>query len=164
MAPNMAAARSALRAFGGRGGPCVVGARPLHALAVAGGWVVPVLLVALAIVAVIGVMALMGTTLASGPVSAAAPDGSCILPRTEAHHSEGLDTWHPAYPRPHGTLDAVMVFLSFPDVRPAAAPRRLAADYFPGTTRFFERASYGRFTLRPHPVPHWVEMPAESPV
>src|SRR5262249_18039496 len=36
------------------------------------------------------------------------------------------------------------------------------ADYFPATSTFFERASYGRFTLRPHPMRHWIRMPHAS--
>lgn len=42
-----------------------------------------------------------------------------------------------------------MIFLSFPDSEPTLTPETLTADHFPATTRFFERASYGRFTLRP---------------
>jgi M6 family metalloprotease-like protein len=106
--------------------------------------------------------ALIGTSLVTGPVAVAVTADSCALERTALHHSEGLDTWHPAYPRPRGELDALMVFLSFPDARPAVTPRRLAADYFPETSDFFERASYGAFTLRPHATPRWFEMAADS--
>lgn len=107
--------------------------------------------------------ALASTSLVTGP-SAAEPFSSapCTLERTEAHHSEGLDTWNAAYPRPARALDAVMVFLSFPDARPMTAPAQLAADHFPATTRFFQHASYGRFTLRPHPLRHWIRMPRPS--
>ncbi|WP_242483371.1 M6 family metalloprotease domain-containing protein [Streptomyces sp. HSG2] len=86
----------------------------------------------------------------------------CALPRTGAHHSEGLDSWNADYPRPVKDLDAVMVFLSFPDSRPRATPTRLVADHFPTTTRFFRRASYGAFTLRPHPLREWIRMPRPS--
>ncbi|MFB7493996.1 M6 family metalloprotease domain-containing protein [Streptomyces sp. NPDC056161] len=86
----------------------------------------------------------------------------CALRRTDAHHSEGVDTWNPAYPRPTRPLDAVMVFLSFPDSAPRSTPAQLAADHFPGTSRFFEQVSYGRFTLRPHPLDHWIRMPQAS--
>ncbi|GGY17399.1 M6 family metalloprotease domain-containing protein [Streptomyces djakartensis] len=107
--------------------------------------------------------ALAATSLGTG-FSAADPDSAepCALARTDAHHSEGLDTWNAAYPRPARALDAVMVFLSFPDARPLATPQELTADHFPATTRFFERASYGRFTLRPHPLRHWIQMPRPS--
>lgn len=107
--------------------------------------------------------ALAATSLITGP-SVAGPFSAapCTLERTEAHHSEGLDTWNSAYPRPARSLDAVMVFLSFPDARPMTTPAELAADHFPATTRFFERASYGRFTLRPHPLRQWIRMPRPS--
>ncbi|WP_233221713.1 M6 family metalloprotease domain-containing protein [Streptomyces carminius] len=106
--------------------------------------------------------ALIGTSLVTGPVAVATGADSCALERTAVHHSEGLDTWHPDYPRPEGTLDALMVFLSFPEAPPTAGPGRLVADYFPDTSAFFERASYGAFALRPHPVDRWFEMAADS--
>lgn len=107
--------------------------------------------------------ALAATSLVTGP-SVAEPFAAapCALERTDAHHSEGLDTWNAAYPRPARSLDAVMVFLSFPDSVPLATPAELTADHFPATSDFFERASYGRFTLRPHPLRHWIRMPRPS--
>ncbi|MEV0177366.1 M6 family metalloprotease domain-containing protein [Streptomyces sp. NPDC050803] len=107
--------------------------------------------------------ALAATSLVSAP-SVAEPFSAqpCALKRTEAHHSEGVDTWNAAYPRPARSLDAVMVFLSFPDSVPLTSPAELTADHFPATTRFFERASYGRFTLRPHPLADWIRMPHPS--
>ncbi|MFD7241932.1 M6 family metalloprotease domain-containing protein [Streptomyces massasporeus] len=107
--------------------------------------------------------ALAATSLGAGP-SAAGPDSAapCALTRTDAHHSEGLDTWNAAYPRPARSLNAVMVFLSFPDAHPLTTPQELTADHFPATTRFFERASYGRFTLRPHALRQWIGMPKPS--
>ncbi|MET8566617.1 M6 family metalloprotease domain-containing protein [Streptomyces sp. NPDC004783] len=107
--------------------------------------------------------ALAATSLITAP-SVAEPFSPepCALPRTAAHHSEGLDTWNTAYPRPSRTLDAVMVFLSFPDSQPLTGPAELAADHFPATTRFFRRASYGTFTLRPHPLRDWIRMPRPS--
>ncbi|WP_246430358.1 M6 family metalloprotease domain-containing protein [Streptomyces rectiverticillatus] len=106
--------------------------------------------------------AIAATTLVAVPAQAVGPGGPCALPRSQAHHSEGLDSWNPAYPRPVGRLDAVMIFLSFPDSRPAVSPEKLAADHFPATSRFFERASYGRFSLRAHPVKRWVRMPRSA--
>ncbi|MEU3091104.1 M6 family metalloprotease domain-containing protein [Streptomyces massasporeus] len=107
--------------------------------------------------------ALAATSLGAGP-SAAEGDSAapCALTRTDAHHSEGLDTWNAAYPRPARSLDAVMVFLSFPDAHPLTTPQELTADHFPATTSFFERASYGRFTLRPHALRQWIRMPKPS--
>ncbi|MET7682866.1 M6 family metalloprotease domain-containing protein [Streptomyces sp. NPDC005423] len=107
--------------------------------------------------------ALAATSILSGP-SVAEPFSTapCALTRTAAHHSEGVDTWDAAYPRPTRPLDAVMVFLSFPDSAPRATPAELTADHFPATSRFYERASYGRFSLRPHPLRHWIKMPRAS--
>lgn len=99
-------------------------------------------------------------TVVSGPEPFSAEP--CVLTRTDAHHSEGLDTWNAAYPRPTRQLDAVMVFLSFPDSHPLTTPRDLAADHFPATGRFFEQASYGKFSLRSHPVNRWIRMPRPS--
>ncbi|MYS52076.1 M6 family metalloprotease domain-containing protein, partial [Streptomyces sp. SID6013] len=107
--------------------------------------------------------ALAATSLITAP-SVAEPFSPepCALQRTDVHHSEGLDTWNAAYPRPARALDAVMVFLSFPDSQPLTAPAELAADHFPATGDFFRRASYGAFTLRPHPLRDWIRMPSPS--
>ncbi|MFJ3939024.1 M6 family metalloprotease domain-containing protein [Streptomyces parvus] len=108
-------------------------------------------------------LALAATSLVAGPAAAATGGAApCALPRTAAHHSLGLNTWNAAYPRPDRGLDAVMIFLSFPDSEPVLTPGELTADHFPATTRFFERASYGRFTLRPHPQRSWTQMPRDS--
>ncbi|MFF1375909.1 M6 family metalloprotease domain-containing protein [Streptomyces sp. NPDC058308] len=106
--------------------------------------------------------ALAATSLVAGPAIAEPTAGPCALRRTTAHHSEGLDTWNTAYPRPVRNLNAVMVFLSFPDSPPLSTPGELAADYFPATSQFFERASYGKFRLTPHPQREWVQMPHGS--
>ncbi|MFF4710253.1 M6 family metalloprotease domain-containing protein [Streptomyces eurythermus] len=107
--------------------------------------------------------ALAATSILGGP-SAAEPFSTapCALHRTEAHHSEGVDTWNTAYPRPAGTLDAVLVFLSFPDSAPRTTPEELTADHFPATSGFYAQSSYGRFTLRPHPLTRWLRMPRPS--
>lgn len=113
--------------------------------------------------ALISLLALAATSLVAGPaVAATGAADACALPRTQAHHSLGLDEWNSAYPRPDHPLDAVMVFLSFPDARPVTTPAELTSDYFPATTRFFQRASYGKFTLRPHPQRQWIQMPEPS--
>ncbi|WP_415952185.1 M6 family metalloprotease domain-containing protein [Streptomyces sp. KLOTTS4A1] len=106
--------------------------------------------------------ALAAMSLVAGPAVAEPVVAPCALQRTSAHHSEGLDTWNTAYPRPVRRLDAVLVFLSFPDARPLTTPEELTADHFPATSRFFERASYGQFRLRPHPRTEWIEMPRAS--
>ncbi|MEV5505258.1 M6 family metalloprotease domain-containing protein [Streptomyces orinoci] len=112
--------------------------------------------------AVLTALSAIAATVVAGPARAIAPGGPCALPRTQAHHSEGLDSWNPAYPRPDGRLDALMVFLAFPDSRPVTTPGQLVADHFPATSRFFERASYGRFSVRPHPLNRWFRMPRPS--
>lgn len=106
--------------------------------------------------------AVMSTASMAGPLNQPATGVPCALERTDAHHSLGLDSWNNAYVRPDGTADAVMLFLSFPDSTPLATPDQLVRDYFPATNEFFEQASYGRFSLRPHPVPQWIEMPESS--
>ncbi|MCF4138492.1 M6 family metalloprotease domain-containing protein [Streptomyces sp. Tue 6430] len=106
--------------------------------------------------------ALAATCLVSAPAAEPFSATPCALKRTDAHHSEGLDTWNAAYPRPARALDAVMIFLSFPDRSPTVPPTELAADHFPATTRYFEQASYGRFTLRAHPLKRWIRMPKPS--
>ncbi|MEU9980136.1 M6 family metalloprotease domain-containing protein [Streptomyces sp. NPDC050856] len=107
-------------------------------------------------------LSLAATGLVAGPAAAAPEGGPCALPRTGAHHSLGLDTWNSAYPRPVRDLNAVMVFLSFPDSVPRSTPAQITADHFPATSRFFSWASYGKFTLRPHPRPEWIRMPRAS--
>ncbi|MEV0411063.1 M6 family metalloprotease domain-containing protein [Streptomyces sp. NPDC050448] len=106
--------------------------------------------------------ALAAMSLVAGPAVAVPGAGPCALTRTSAHHSLGLDTWNRAYAKPERTLDAVMVFLSFPDHRTTLTTEQLAGDYFPATSDFFERASYGRFRLVPHPQKQWIRMPKPS--
>ncbi|MDX6352264.1 MAG: hypothetical protein QOF84_7054 [Streptomyces sp.] len=105
--------------------------------------------------------AVVAWTLVMGPATASS-GSPCALTRTAVHHSEGVNSWDSAYPRPRKDLDAVMVFLSFPDSTPRLSTGEVMADHFPATTRFFERASYGRFRLRVHPVQRWLPMPRPS--
>ncbi|MFE0374803.1 M6 family metalloprotease domain-containing protein [Streptomyces inhibens] len=106
--------------------------------------------------------ALIATSIVAGPATASEAALSCALGRTDAHHSEGVDGWNDAYPRPDRAINAVMIFLSFPDSRPLTAPQQLSRDYFPATSGFFQRASYGAFRLRPHIHHTWVRMPRTS--
>ncbi|MEU9160284.1 M6 family metalloprotease domain-containing protein [Streptomyces sp. NPDC048424] len=106
--------------------------------------------------------ALAAMSLVAGPAVADSGAGPCALTRTGAHHSLGLDSWNGAYPKPERTLDAVMVFLSFPDHRTTLTTAELARDHFPATSEFFEQASYGRFRLTPHPQKQWIRMPKPS--
>ncbi|ONK11476.1 M6 family metalloprotease domain-containing protein [Streptomyces sp. MP131-18] len=106
--------------------------------------------------------ALLGTTLTAGPGTAAMADEPCSLPRSAIHHSEGVDTWNDAYPRPLGTLKAVMLFLAFPDATPRLRPDRIAEDYFPATSDYFRTASYGKLDLETEVVDDWLPMPDAS--
>ncbi|NBM19556.1 M6 family metalloprotease domain-containing protein [Streptomyces sp. GC420] len=106
--------------------------------------------------------ALAAMSLVAGPAAATPTHAPCALARTDVHHSEGLDTWNSAYPRPARRLDALLLFLSFPDSGPRLAPATLAADHFPATSEFFSRASYGRFALRVHAHRSWTRMPRPS--
>ncbi|WP_267243874.1 M6 family metalloprotease domain-containing protein [Streptomyces sp. PR69] len=107
-------------------------------------------------------VALAAMSLVAGPAAAGSSSEPCELRRTGVHHSLGLDSWNSAYPRPTAVLDAVMVFLAFPDSTPRHQPRELAADHFPATAEFFHHASYGQFELRAHPQRRWVTMPRPS--
>ncbi|MFH8368767.1 M6 family metalloprotease domain-containing protein [Streptomyces sp. NPDC018031] len=106
--------------------------------------------------------AVVATTVVAGPARALAEGGPCALPRDGVHHSEGLDTWNTSYPRPVRSLDALMIFLSFPDSEPYTTPEELVSDHFPATADFFRRASYGQFDLRVHPAKRWITMPEDS--
>ncbi|SOD60903.1 M6 family metalloprotease domain-containing protein [Streptomyces zhaozhouensis] len=107
--------------------------------------------------------ALLATTMTAAPGTGALADEPCGLPRSAAvHHSLGLDSWNDDYPRPVGTVRAVMLFLSFPDTEPRLSPGRIAEDYFPATTEYFDRSSYGRLSLETEVVEEWLEMPADS--
>ncbi|SCK20000.1 M6 family metalloprotease domain-containing protein [Streptomyces sp. WMMB 322] len=110
----------------------------------------------------VALTAFIGMGLFAGPISAVAVAAPCALPRTDAHHSLGVDSWDPAYPRPRHRIDAVMIFLSFPDSRPQTTPRELTADHFPATSDFYRRASYGKFRLHTTFGKRWIRMPASS--
>lgn len=107
-------------------------------------------------------IAFMGMALFAGPASSATIAAPCALPRTDAHHSLGVDSWDSTYPRPVHPLDAALIFLRFPDSSPMVTPTELAADHFPSTSDFYRRASYGKFSLRPHPIKRWIRMPSGS--
>lgn len=112
--------------------------------------------------AVAGFAGLVAWTLMTGPAAHAADGSACLLPRTSVRHSEGVEGTASGYTRPVGDVDALMVFLSFPDAAPVLTPRDVLADHFPATTQFFANASYGRFRLHVHPVTRWLRMPRAS--
>ncbi|WP_322936524.1 M6 family metalloprotease domain-containing protein [Actinacidiphila alni] len=103
--------------------------------------------------------AVVAWTLTTGPAASATTGSACLLPRTGAHHSEGVDTWESGYAHPLGRVKALMVFLDFPDSPPDLTTQQVTADHFPATTRFFDRASYGQFELGVRPVARWLRMP-----
>lgn len=107
----------------------------------------------------VALAAMTATSMLAVPGDDAVADEPCSLPRHPVHHSLGVDSWNDEYPRPDRELDAVMLFLSFPDADPEAEPGEIAAEYFPATTDFFRRASYGRFRLRVRIAEEWVAMP-----
>lgn len=96
------------------------------------------------------------------PVEVGATPSRCVLTRTESHHSEGLDSWNAAYPRPLGRVRAVMVFLRFPDSVPHLTTAQLARDHIPPAEKFFRAASYGKFDPQVVPVPGFRKMPSDS--
>lgn len=112
--------------------------------------------------AVTGFAGLVAWTLMTAPAGHAAEGAACLLPRTAVHHSEGVDGWDGAYAHPRGDIKALMVFLSFPDAQPELAPATVAADHFPHTARFWDRASYGQFRLSLHADLRWLRMPRPS--
>ena len=112
--------------------------------------------------AVAGFAGLVAWTLMTGPAAHAAPDSACLLPRTDVHHSEGVDSREGGYARPLGDVNALMIFLSFPDAEPELTPQEVAADHFPATSDFFAEASYGKFRLHVHPLTRWLRMPHPS--
>lgn len=104
--------------------------------------------------------ALVAWTLATGPDAHAEPSSAvCLLPRTAVHHSEGVDSAPGGYARAQGDVNALMVFLSFPDAPPELTPRQVAADHYPATADFWSAASYGKFRLHLHTVDRWLTMP-----
>jgi M6 family metalloprotease-like protein len=110
----------------------------------------------------VALAAMVAGGMAAGPGHDALADEPCNLPRRGLHHSLGLDTWNEEYPRPDRDLNAVMLFVSFPDAVPRATPREIAADYFPATSDFFLRASYGGFRLAVEIAEDWVQLPRPS--
>ncbi|MFI1095203.1 M6 family metalloprotease domain-containing protein [Streptomyces sp. NPDC020917] len=112
--------------------------------------------------AVTGFAGLVAWTLMTGPAAHGAEDSPCVLPRTDVHHSEGVDSWPGGYAHPVGDVNALMVFLSFPDSVPQLTPREIEADHFPATSTFYDNASYGQFRLHVHPVDRWLQMPRAS--
>lgn len=90
------------------------------------------------------------------------PDGTSAGFDTNLHH--GLDSDWRLHVRPVGTVQAVMLFVDFPNA-PAegnAAPYDdipAYHDFLSPAVDWFERSSYGRFDLQITPVPQWFHLP-----
>ncbi|MFC0600356.1 M6 family metalloprotease domain-containing protein [Streptomyces palmae] len=96
------------------------------------------------------------------PPGAAPPDGrpSCTLPPDpQVQLSEGLPTGTD-FSRSTGTVHALTLMVDFPDEPGQGTARQRFGEFFPRTTRWFTRASYGRLDYRPAtPVRRWLRMP-----
>ncbi len=98
-----------------------------------------------------------------------APGGECRLPRDPGigNESEGL-TDYDRWDDPVGTVDAVMLFVDFPDA--PSLPGELTSDYFGGPGALFEDApgwvadaSFGATALDiATPIDGWLRMPANQ--
>ncbi|MFE6779283.1 M6 family metalloprotease domain-containing protein [Streptomyces sp. NPDC057702] len=101
------------------------------------------------------------------PKSSAAPrtptdlaDLPCALPtHGDAHLSEGIPT-KDGYSRSTGTVHALTLMIDFPGTPGEGTARRRFEEFFPQTSRWFTRSSYGRLDYRPAtPIRHWLRMP-----
>jgi M6 family metalloprotease-like protein len=82
-----------------------------------------------------------------------------LAPGPGLQMSEGIPTSH-GYSRSTGTVNALNLMIDFPDVRGKGSARERFEEFFPQTTRWFARSSYGRLDYRPAmPIGHWLRMP-----
>jgi M6 family metalloprotease-like protein len=73
--------------------------------------------------------------------------------------SEGVPTPR-GYSRSTGTVRALTLMIDFPDAKGRGTARKRYAEFFPQTSRWFKRSSYGRLKYRPAtPVNRWLRMP-----
>ncbi|WEV25868.1 M6 family metalloprotease domain-containing protein [Streptomyces sp. 71268] len=89
-----------------------------------------------------------------------AADLPCTLStHGDAHLSEGIPT-KDGYARSTGTVHALTLMIDFPDTPGEGTARQRFAEFFPQTSRWFTRGSYGRLDYRPAtPIRHWLRMP-----
>lgn len=94
------------------------------------------------------------TTAEAGPLQ------PCSLsPVPGLQMSEGIPTSR-GYSRSTGRVDALNLMIDFPDVRGKGTARERFEEFFPQTSRWFTRSSYGRLDYRPAmPIGHWLRMP-----
>ncbi|WP_459251016.1 M6 family metalloprotease domain-containing protein [Streptomyces youssoufiensis] len=97
---------------------------------------------------------------AANASGADAADLPCALPtHGDAHLSEGIPT-KDGYARSTGTVHALTLMIDFPDTPGEGTARQRFAEFFPQTSRWFTRGSYGRLDYRPAtPIRHWLRMP-----
>lgn len=87
----------------------------------------------------------------------APPSGPCALRGINDDVAESADT--PAgFSRSSGTVEALTLFIDFPDARATMSPRTRFAEFFPAATDYFRTSSYGRLTYRPRPLLRWIRM------
>ncbi|MCQ8193100.1 M6 family metalloprotease domain-containing protein [Streptomyces rugosispiralis] len=73
--------------------------------------------------------------------------------------ADGIPTGR-GYSRSTGTVHALNLMIDFPDVRGQGTARQRFEEFFPQTSRWFARSSYGRLDYRPEmPITHWLRMP-----
>jgi len=93
------------------------------------------------------------TTVVTTPGSACAPS---LDPA--ANPTNGAGTLRDAGVRGLGTLNAVMLFVDFPDAPAIETTRSLYDLLAPGSERNFASQSFGRLALRITEIPHWYRM------
>ncbi|MFI1331195.1 M6 family metalloprotease domain-containing protein [Streptomyces sp. NPDC020845] len=97
--------------------------------------------------------------LSANPAYGAALAPCALAPVKRLQMTEGLPTGH-GYVRSTGTVKALTLMIDFPDVKGQGTARKRYAEFFPQTSRWFKRSSYGRLKYRPAtPINHWLRMP-----
>ena len=104
--------------------------------------------------------ATLATTAADPPpTSAAVPAASCQIALGDA----GMINFD-HYPRPIGTVKALMIFVDFPDAPAAPSTTTDASrdNLVDGPAEWLETASYGKLHLDITAIPGWFRMPSPS--
>ncbi|WEH40266.1 M6 family metalloprotease domain-containing protein [Streptomyces sp. AM 2-1-1] len=96
----------------------------------------------------------------SVPLSAGSALGPCrISAALGVQMSEGMPT-PPGYAPSTGTVRALNLMIDFPDAPGSGTAADRMAEFFPQTSDWFRRSSYGRLDYRPQaPVKGWLRMP-----
>ncbi|NUS88344.1 MAG: M6 family metalloprotease domain-containing protein, partial [Streptomyces sp.] len=97
--------------------------------------------------------------LSANPAYGAALAPCALAPVKTLQMTEGLPTGH-GYVRSTGTVKALTLMIDFPDVKGQGTARKRYTEFFPQTSRWFKRSSYGRLKYRSAtPINHWLRMP-----